>query len=161
MSSTISSISKPWIRSPLGKYPDHDLLDGNRRSHCRGSGIPVADLPAASGLYENRRGDPDIRRFFRNLPYEPHTGGICGHSGRCVRVFSGDHRKHLGQRPSSYGCQYLVAGIYGGGAMASGEKSFLDTADLCDAFVYHDRGNRIFPAEAGNENLRRAGGEHE
>src|SRR5699024_4840770 len=51
------------------KYPDHDLLDGNRRSHCRGSGIPVADLPAASGLYENRRGDPDIRRFFRNLPY--------------------------------------------------------------------------------------------
>ena len=50
--------------------------------------------------------------------------------------------------PASYGCQYLVAGIYGGGAMASGEKSFLDTADLCDALCIMIAGNRIFPAEA-------------
>ena len=72
---------------------------------------PLADISETARLCEERGGYYHIRRVFRSLSYESCSGSLRRHPWSRVRIFSGYHRKYLGQRPSPYGEQYLVAGI--------------------------------------------------
>ena len=124
-----------------------DHMHGSDSSTGIGNCISLADLSAASRLYENGICHGDFGSDLWYLSWKSGTGGVCGASGYGICIFSGNQWLSVEQCTFAYGSKYLVAGISGSCELDAEEESDVYSDHTVCTDTHPGLRDSLFPVE--------------